>query len=272
VYDVSRFRDNLYVDAPAVERLLSSIEGGVYDSVDERLSQSSQTVGDGGNIDLPEAGTPSTTQTHSTERSRRIMQNADSRFSRLWRAAQDDPDEAVLEASSGGPDLWENATEGRFCAISGELQVPPAIGLLANSSEILQFGRVAQQFGIISPQAEEMQQIEAMSALQGVLKDRLPVILRCGPNQVPVALPLNPEHSRVKTDEYIGRAVVYGRVVERVARRSSFTLLQIPGAAQVPNLSRQQRRQAERTSNPTTDNGTTLPGPAIVLRVLAIAQ
>ncbi len=269
---LSRFRDFLYLDDRIVESLLSGIEGGHYESVDEKLTSS---TGGGGKIEGGMSGVASAGINRDTARSsetqRVLLQNAEARFSRLWDEIAKDKDESVLECDTSAANPWADAEDSRFCKFVGNLAVPELVAGLAISAEVLQFGRMLEQAGILTPAANDMQNIERMSAMKDVIKESFPVVLRTHEDHPPVALPLDTEKSRVKIDRYVGRATVFGRIVERVTEQSSYQLVRVPGA-QLAHMSRQQRRAAERSGTPTPSADFELAGPALVMRVIAIYQ
>jgi len=201
-----------------------------------------------------------------------MRQTAEARFSRLWNAVIGDADEEVFDNTKDDGDVWSTATEGKFCKLTGKLRVPSIVAAVSAAEELRNFLQLGQRLGFIPIGGNEDEMLKQMSALKDLIKETFPVVLNVGNGAPQVAMPLDTENSRVKVDRYIGTATVFGRIVEGTPAGEKHELLQIPGTAHLTQMSRQQRRAAERENKPTQENDMVLDGPVLTLRAIAIYQ
>lgn len=222
-------------------------------------------------VGVPTAATePRTSQAASSESRRRVHQNAEARFSRLWKALEEDDEETILEwPSDAVSDLWTEAEEGRFCRISGQISVPTMVLMIASSADLLNLGRIGQRFGFFSPEEGDMQMLEGISEMRAIISESIPAVMRSTSASTPITLSLDTDYSRVKPDRYVGKCTVYGRIVSRIERGDTYELLKIPGSSALPKQNREQRRAQK---GATGDNDNEVRGPAIVVRPIAVSQ
>lgn len=269
---MSKFRDFLYLDGGTIESLLAGVEGGSYDSVDERWRHSDRArslMGDAGESDASEDMTTAT----ATEHRRKMRQNAEARFTRLWEMVDKDEAETVLDEDSKVSDLMKLGKVGTFCKFTGRLSVPAILAVLNNATELHAVARMLEQFGAMPPGAEEAStKLEILGNAKDLLSESFPVSLDIDVHGPKVILPLNPQNSRISINQFVGRATIFGRIIDTVEQNSSYPLLHLPGAAHFPQMSRQQRRQAERNKKSSSEAPMEVKGPALVIKPVAIYQ
>ncbi|MFI2284797.1 DUF6414 family protein [Nocardia beijingensis] len=263
---MSRFRDFLYLDDRTVESLLSGIEGGSFESIDEEWSHR----GEMRSGSEPNEQSPCSSSQSTSQQKRRLMQNAEARFSRLWDAVKQDEDEGIVDSTTLGDD-WSGAEEGQFCTFTGPLAVPPLISLLVASSDILNFGRLLERFNMLPSGVEDMTQLEMLTAAKEVLNEEFPAVLDFGNGSPRIIVLLETQWSRAKIDRYSGRAVIFGRISGKVDRGSSHPLLKLPGTASMQTMNRAQRRRADRAKSE-AQSEMEIQGPALLVRALAVYQ
>ncbi|MFI5500983.1 hypothetical protein ACIA5E_18140 [Nocardia asteroides] len=263
---MSRFRDFLYLDDRTVESLLSGVEGGSYESVDEEWSHRGETRSGS----TPNEQSASSSSQSTSQQKRRLMQNAEARFSRLWDAVKQDEDEAIIDSTILSND-WNDAVEGQFCTFTGPLAVPPLVSILVASSDILNLGRLLERFNMLPSGIEDMAQLEMMTAAKEVLNEEFPAVVDFGTDSPKIIILLETEWSRAKIDRYNGRTAIFGRIIGKIDRGSSYPLLKIPGTSGMPKMNRAQRRQADRAKSETR-NEMEIQGPALLVRALAVYQ
>ncbi|MBF6439272.1 DUF6414 family protein [Nocardia cyriacigeorgica] len=269
---MSRFRDFLYIDGDTIESLLAGVEGGSYESVDERWRHSDKSRSLTGAEAEPGMSEDSTTVTLSEQR-RRILQNAEARFTRLWETVNHDSDETVLDDRTDLSSLEHAATVGSFCMFTGRLYIPALLAVLSNATELQSVAQLLERWGALPPGSDDIvDKLDALTNAKDLLAESFPITLQLGSQRPTVILPLQPQKSRISINQFIGQATVFGRVVDNIDSDSSYALLTLPGAAHLPKMSRQQRRRAERDKSATSEAPTEVRGPALVVKPLAIFQ
>lgn len=231
---MSRFREFLYLDDSTVDRLLN--DGIASDSIANESS-------------------------------------AGQRFRQLWSEISESADETLLQELSSSQETWDAAADLQFCEFTGLLSVPSIVGFISSAGELRNFLQMGQQVGFLPISGNEDEMLRKMEALRDVVRDSFPVVLTTDDSELSLILHIDRACSGVSIDRYRGRATVYGRVIERIAKDEKKDLLEIPGTAHIPEMSRQQRRAAARagqTQGAASDM--TVHGPALVLRVVAIEQ
>ncbi|WP_133251921.1 DUF6414 family protein [Actinomycetospora cinnamomea] len=262
---MSRFRSFLYIDHAAVESLLSGVEGGTYESEDQR-----DTSGTGwdahGNVNAGPVGVSGGGgSTGEHERMRSMRQNAEARFTRLAREIEADEDEQVVEANRSSTNPWTEADEGTFVKFTGDLSVSDIVIALANSQEYSKIGEAFQRAGVFDVTQEQREMLEGLASINEAIGHNLPVVMETHPDHPKTVLNLDPEMSRQRIDRYRGRATVVGRVSEKVPARTRHALVEIPG-------SRQMNRKERRSKGTNAAQDYEIEGPALILSVLAVYQ
>ncbi|GAA3388119.1 DUF6414 family protein [Cryptosporangium minutisporangium] len=242
---MSRFREFLYIDSPAIERLLAEVD---------------------------ESGTPSTAGGEQPE----DASNA-KRFRQLWREITNDEYETVAAAAADLTSTWNTATDNSFCEFSGQLTVPPLIAMVSAADQLQNLLQLGQRLGFLPISGNEDETLKQLSELQELIRETFPVLFKIDHIdgvELPALLYLDRSYTKVNVDRFAGRATVYGRVVERVSKTDRKEIIQIPGMASFSQLNREQRRASgrkgqKRSSEP---QDLVIAGPALVIRPYAIQQ
>lgn len=255
---MSRFRDFVYLEIETIDSFLSSVEDGLYDSEDRETE-----ISGSGNPYFDSLENDSTTT--SDRRRRRLQQNGPSKFSRLVKYIEDDPEERIVR--TGGE--YEHLLEGAFCQLSGEVEVPDAVAAMAISKDFLSLGKTLQGFGLNLIDESDMQKIEAVSEASEHLGNRVSVLMDVPGLKQRVVLSLRKDTASARFYDLSGNLTVFGRVSSLVKHGDSYKLLEIPGER---HMSRQQRRAVARGKDiaSASFDGREIKGPAIILNAIAI--
>lgn len=257
---MSIFRDFLYYDARTIDSYLSAAEGGLYDEEDRRTTVDSAGVTPAGEH------VSSSSLTSSDSRARTVRQTPAARFDRLVRFIESDG--KVKSFRSGDtPDL-DSFEDEEFYQIKGVIEISPFVNAVMNASKYQAVGNLVRELsnlGLTQMKNEQVvDQLEVMSNAREALGDKVSVVLSLGKSAPRFILPLRADLVEERFNELEGRVTVFGRLADSIPRSGQYTLIEVPG---LPALSRQQRRQAEKSNDP---NAPIVRGPLVVLHVLAV--
>lgn len=181
-------------------------------------------------------------------------------------------DKPVAVGAERDSSTFTEIDDGQYCEFVGQLHVPSVVAFISVVKELRDFLELGQRVGFLPLGGDEDTQLSKLAALRDLLSETLPVVLRTDDRDFPIILPLDASQPQVKVTKFVGRATVYGWIIGRTVTGETTDVIQLPGASQVPQLNRQQRRAAERQGQSPAPSDMTVEGPAITLRVLAIEQ
>lgn len=257
----------IYLNEPALDGYLSSLEDGLRGLVEAKIAKSSSVSGKAGVAGVGVGGDHERQQEETTSRT----DTASARFERLQRLAREDPE------ASGWVDVVDPDTDlkdigiGAIVELECEIFIPEAIKAMSPNGGIAQ---AIDQLQALAPFASmlglDMSGVPAADQLNGVKG----FASTLGGDAVVVGEP-NESDFRIAgklLDAYLrGEVEGYARVVGKVSavlgKGAWKPLLALPG---MNLLSRDKRREMERKGPDEGQEGSWLQGPAIMIDVLAI--
>jgi hypothetical protein len=257
----------LYLNERILSDYLSALEGGVRQSVNSRTSSSGTRSGKAGVGGVGGAVGAAREQ----EEAVLLHDSAPARFQRLLDLAEADP-EATAWISVLDPDSdLEGALVGALIDVEADLEIPGFAKIMAPESGLLNVFRAYSAMSSSLPgmngQTIDPKQLDMAETISGMMKGSLVVVARPDSDTWSLAGPLQEEHMRVAADEIDGDARIVGKV-KKVLRADAFhPLLALPGMNALP---RDKRRELERQGPAQPDDPMWLPGPALMLDILAI--
>jgi hypothetical protein len=261
---VARF---IYLDTVALGQYVAALEGGLL-TESTRRSRRSGTGGGGVDAKVVRA---TGERTSEEEESRRVTDTDAARFARLLAAASDDP-EAVdwIEVLDPEADL-HNIGIGAMVAWECDISVPDVVQAMARSGEALPaIGMMqrlmpsAQALGLDTAGVPNASELEAVSSFISGLDAQLLVVGEDEDTEWQVAGRILDENLHGELD---GRARVVGKVEKVIPPGRWQPYLAFPG---MKVIGREARRKMEREGPAAGEEDKYLPGPALMLDILAI--
>jgi hypothetical protein len=243
-YMLKRF---LYLDTDALADYVSALEDGSRESLERK-------EGNNSSISTSFADTPQ------------------AQFERLVRLAKSDPGLAGWKESENGEFDFLTTENRSLVDIECDIYVPEIVkafspdgGLVAALDQldaILPFASFFDENATEGLPTRE--QRDVMKGFVGALGGKLIAVGELDSSDWKVAGQLAPEYIKGDVE---GNARIVGKVASRWGEKQWKPLLALPGSSLMP---RDQRRQLERSKPKPGEEGNYLPGPAIMLDVLAI--
>lgn len=257
----------IYLNEPALDSYLSALEDGLRGSVEAKTAKSSSVSGKAGIAGVGVAGDHERQDEETTSR----VDTAAARFERLQKLARKDVEASGwVDVVDPDADLTGIGT-GALIELECEIYVPeivkalsPSGGLARAIGQLESLAQLAPAFGSDLTGMPAQSQLDAMKGLSSAL----------GTDAMFVGEPNDTDwHVAGKLlDAYLnGEVEGYARVVGKVSTQWGNgqwkPLLALPG---MNLLSRDKRREMERTGPDQGQEQNWLEGPAIMLDVLAI--
>lgn len=257
-----------YLDTEALAQYVAALEGGLRQDVTETDRRDSSKDA-GADIRVAKA---SVSKGAASEESRRLADTNEARFDRLLTAAAQNADRLdwlkVLEAETSMPD----AAIGTMIEWECDLFVPDVVRTLASVgdasaalSALSDLAPLMGTFGIGgSDDLPDSGEVAAMAGFVEAMDAKLIVVGEDLDSEWKISATLDPEFIQ---GDFEGDARIVGKVAKRIRTGRSKPFLTFPG---MNLMSRQERRQTERSPIPEGKEDEYLIGPALMLDLLAI--
>lgn len=257
----------LYLDTAELTKYVSALEGG---TTIESTNRWTRTGSGGAGVDAKFAHGEGS-RSHEDEESRTFADTDEARFGRLLAAAESRPDDLgwveVLEPDAAFKDIGI----GAMVSWEADIYIPEIVQTMASSGEALgAIGKMqkllpaAATLGLDTEGLPTGETISAAAEFIGNLDARLVAVGEDDDTEWRVAAPLIDDflHGDIE-----GRARLVGKVSQIVKPGRWKPFLTFPG---MKVLSREERRRMERQAPSPGEEGQYLPGPAVMLDLLAI--
>lgn len=254
----------LYLDEPALDGYLSSLEGGLT----VRLERSRSTDKSGeGKLNLGPArggGSMGVSEAENSE----IADTPHAKFERLLRLAEAD-EEAAGWHNLPQLDQLAEVGQGALVDVECEAYIPDAVRFLSSQggeamNTLLDLMPLADTFGLDAGEFPKADEVKAVSSFLTRMSSDL-VFVGEDESDWRIAGRLLAAH--VQDKEIDGFVRVVGKVATRWTENRWKPLLALPGASLVP---RKERKALESQKPKDDDDDSFLEGPAVMLDVLAI--
>lgn len=257
----------LYLDRATLEQYVTALEGGSLGEATRRTS--TERSGEAGADAKVLRGSRS--RTSADEESQTLTDTDEARFSRLLKAAADDP-ERLGWIDVGDPDTdLEEVGIGAMISWECEIYVPDIVKMLSpagGAAEAIDMMRslspLARTLGMDLKGIPKETELGAMSTFLGKVSTKALVVGEDDATEWRVAGYLGGVD---ELDEFEGRVRLVGKVA-RVLREGQWKpFMTFPG---MDLMGREARRKAERTPPAEGKEDQYLRGPALMLDVLAV--
>jgi hypothetical protein len=257
----------VYLDTVALGQYLAALEGGLL-SESTRRSRRSGTGSGGVDAKVVQARGERTSE---QEESQTVADTDSARFARLLKAAGDDPEALGWIEVLDPEEDFQDVGIGAMVAWECDIFIPDIVQAMARSGEALpaismlqRLAPAAEALGLDTGDVPDVKQMEAASSFISGLGAQLVAVGEDEDTEWRVAGRVLDEHLHGDID---GRARVVGKV-EKIIRPGRWQpYLTFPG---MKVIGREARRKMERQGPGSREEDQYLPGPALMLDILAI--